>query len=394
MKKKFTSKKYKMVSIGIILLIIIILFAIYRLTRRIYPQIHVNANGKVVPIISKMGSLKQPYRPTPWLIGTHMQTMYGMRFRKKHLNYRREIFTFDDKGQCALDFYEPIENVNLTKSGKSINDCQEFSSNPPILLIIHTLGGGTREPCSNNLAEAARLRGYRSLIYNNRGCSGVPFTSRRFYNASQDDDVKDVIHYLKAKYNPPQFFLVGFSLGAYMAALFDTDEGQILDGVALVSHSYDGNGSNEVLKTGFLNRKFYLPFMMQKVIHLFSKNHFIVDQYKDVMNAKTLDEYDMLYTCKEYGIKDVYEYYDEHSLKKRVPFFKAPTFVLGADNDPFTLKKYMPIKVIEQSEYCAFVHVAEGGHVSFPTGLRAEKSYIELVVLDFFDTIIKMQNSI
>ena len=83
--------------------------------------------------------------------------------------------------------------------------------------------------------------------------------------------------------------MAGFSLGAYMAALYDTDEGNILDGVALISHSYDGNGSNDVLKTGFLQKYFYLPFMMEKVIHLFSKNHFVIDQYKDVMNAKTLE---------------------------------------------------------------------------------------------------------
>lgn len=378
----------------LLLMLLITFFAIYRLTRRIYPRIHVNIDGKVAPIISKMNSLKKPYRPTPWLVGSHMQTIYGMRFRKRHLNYRREIFTFSDKGQCALDFYDSDINTTTLNDSKSLNDINESLNNPPILLIIHTLGGGTREPCSNNLAEAARKRGYRALIFNNRGCSGVPFTSRRFYNASMDDDIKAVVHYLKRKYNPPQFFMTGFSLGAYMAALYDTDEGNILDGVALISHSYDGNGSNEVLKTGFLQKYFYLPFMMEKVSHIFAKNDFVIDQYKDVMNAKTLDEYDARYTCIEYGINDIHEYYDQHSLKNRIPYFKTPTLVLGADNDPFTRTKFMPIKEIEQSEYCAFIHVAEGGHVSFPTGIKADKSYIELVILDFFDTIIRMQNEI
>lgn len=383
-----------MVGITYILLFLIIAFVIFRLTRRIYPQIHVNVNGKAAQIISKMKSLKKPYHPTPWLIGSHMQTIYGMRFRKKHLNYRREIYTFSDKGQCALDFYDPITNDNTQQIGETLNDNNDSINNPPILLIIHTLGGGTREPCSNNLAEAARQRGYRALIYNNRGCSGVPFTSRKFYCASNDDDVKSVVHYLREKYNPPQIFMAGFSLGAYMAALYDTDEGNILDGVALISHSYDGNGSNDVLKTGFLQKYFYLPFMMEKVTHLFSKNHFVIDQYKDVMNAKTLDEYDARYTCIEYGINDIVQYYDEHSLRNRIPFFKTPTFILGADNDPFTKTKFMPIKEVEQSEYCAFIHVAEGGHVSFPTGMNPDKSYIEIVVLDFFDTIIRMQKEI
>ncbi|OHT06809.1 Clan SC, family S33, methylesterase-like serine peptidase [Tritrichomonas foetus] len=365
-------------NLFLIFLAILFVYIIYRVSRRIYPTINVNINGSVSPIIQKMKSLKVPYRPTPWLIGPHAQTIYGMRYRPKHLKYRREIFTFDDNGQCALDFYDPFNETN------------SFTDGTPIVMIIHTLAGGTREPCSNNLAEAARRKGYRALVYNNRGCSGVPFTSKRFYNALLSDDTEAVIHYLKDKYKPRQLFLVGFSLGAYMAAQYDIHEG-LVDGVALVSHTYDGNGANDMLKKP-IQRKLYLPVMMTKVTHLLSKDHFV--NYPEALKATTLDEYDRLYTCKEYNIESVYDYYDQCCLYKKVPLFKAPTLVLGADNDPFTKKSFMPIKEIEKSDKCAFVHVSEGGHVSFPIGMDAKKSYIDVVVLDFFDTIIQLQQSI
>ena len=127
--------------------------------------------------------------------------------------------------------------------------------------------------------------------------------------------------------------------------------------------------------------------MMEKVHHLASKNEYIVKNYPEALQSKTLDEYDQLYTCKEFGMESYIDYYDCHCLYKRIPYFKTPTFVLGAENDPFTSKSFMPIEEVEKSQFCAFVHVKEGGHVSFLTGMKAEKSYIDFTVLDFFDTI-------
>ena len=239
-----------------ILFFLLLLFILYRLTKKDYPQVHVNMNGKVADIISQMKSLKKPYKPTPWLIGSHMQTIYGMRFRKKHLKYRREIFHFSDGGQCALDFYDPIKNQDQkllhcnNNALESFDDNSESEERIPILMIIHTLAGGTREPCSNNLAEAARRKGYRAVIYNNRGCSGVPFTTKKYYNSLDDSDAIDVIKYLREHYHPPYLFLAGFSLGAYMAALVDADKGDLCDGIALISHSYNSLGSNKILNSG------------------------------------------------------------------------------------------------------------------------------------------------
>jgi predicted alpha/beta-fold hydrolase len=157
-----------------------------------------------------MPILKQRYTPTPWLFNCHLQTMWGMRYRKSPSKCRREIFTFDDGGTCALDFFDP----------PSLNGA-------PALLIVHTMAGGTREPCSANLAEAARRAGFLAFVWNNRGCSGVPFTSRRFYNACKVDDLQAVIGYVREKYNPPYFFVHGFSLGSYAAIRYAALDGGV-----------------------------------------------------------------------------------------------------------------------------------------------------------------------
>lgn len=356
----------------LLILILLIIYALYRYFKTIKPQVHVNPNSPLFEIAGKMRSLKKGYKPTPWLIEGNSQTIYGMRFRKKHLNYRREIFTYSDGGQCALDFYDPINN----------DDIQSV----PMLLIIHTLGGGTREPCSNNLAEVARKKGWRAFIFNNRGCSGVPFTSRKFYNSLDITDIQEVIKYIKEKYNPPYLFVTGFSLGGYIALEYCTRDSDGVDAFAVVSHTYNGNAANEQLKKP-LQRKLYLPIMMEKCTHILSKNKFV--NYPEALKAKTLDEFDRLYTCKEYDyVPEQKEYYDMLRIYQKIQNLRKPTLILGADNDPFTKKEYQPTKEAEESCNCIFVHVSEGGHVSFPTGMSGNQSYIEDVVLDFFDLFI------
>lgn len=371
-----------MISILSLFVITLSILILYLLLRTIKPKIHYNPSGKVSKIVSNMKSLKIPYKPTPWLLGRHLQTIYGMKYRKKRLNYRREIFEFEDKGTSALDIFDPFP----TKA--STNDSQT-NDHAPILLIIHTLAGGSREPCSNNLAEAARRQGLRAIIFSNRGCSGVPFTSDRFYNVLWNDDNEAVYHYLKKKYEPSHFFVAGFSAGSCQAANFDIQKGELLDGVALISHPYDIYASAKTLSSGF-GAYVYNPAMMGSLLHIISKNQSIVSKYPNVMKSKILPDFDSSYTIKLYGYKDVHEYYDPMQLHRVVPKFKAPTLVLCSDNDPMTDTSLMPFDVIEKSENCVFIQLAEGGHVSFVTGMKGEKSYSDMVVIDFFNTIMKI----
>ena len=338
------------------------------LVRRMRPRVHVNMGGSVAGVVVGMRSLQRRYWATPWLVGGNVQTMWGMRFRKRQLKYRREMMRFGDGGTCALDFYDP-----------------EGVENPPVLMIIHTLAGGTREPCSNNLAEVARRKGFRAFVYNNRGCSGVEFTSRRFYCALMYDDVQAVVAHVREKYRPPFLFLAGFSLGAYTAMIYDANDGSV-DGVACVSHTYNGIVANEILSRGLLKR-LYLPVMMEKVRHMFAKNKFV--DYPKALEAKTLDEFDAEYTCKEYDIGTVAEYYQKCSIYDKIPRVNAPTLILGADNDPFTQEKLQPRKEVEASDKCVFVHVSQGGHVGFPIGWKADQSLIDVIVIDFFESIMR-----
>jgi predicted alpha/beta-fold hydrolase len=356
--------------IWLFVFLVFLAFLFYRwLCNQLKINVHVNMDGEMAAVVSSMTSIKHPYVPTPWLIGKHMQTIWGMRYRRTFPKCRREMFKFCDGGQCALDFYDPI------------------ADNPPILMIIHTLAGGTREPCSNNLAEAARRQGYRAFVYNNRGCSGVEFTSPTFYNVLILDDVRDVIEYVKSKYSHSFFFLHGFSLGGYTALGYAAGEGKV-DAVSAVSHTYNGNVANGCLEK-FVQKRLYLPVMMTKLTRMFAKNHFV--DYPGAVKATNLEEFDENYTCKVYDIPSAYEYYERSAIHAQIPKLKTLTLLLGADNDPFTESRIQPRREAELSERFAFLHVKEGGHVGFPKGWKADGSLIEDVILDFYSAVRKLK---
>lgn len=360
----------------LIIAIITILF-LYRCLKSYKASITYNSSGEMAPIISTMKTLSKPYKPTPWLIGGNAQTIMGMRFRKKSSSKcRRDQFLFEDGGTCILDWFEPENAENDT----------------PIVAIIHTLAGGTREPCTNNFANAIKRHGWRAVVLNCRSCSGAPLTSKRLYNAVQVDDQQAMVRHIKEQFSPKHFFMVGFSLGSMQAINYNLDKESEnilhVDGLLLVSHVYDTNESAKILERP-LQSKLYLSVIVNKLVHALKKNDYVDGELKEAIHAKTLCEFDDKFTAKTLGLKDHEEYYSKVRIYHLIPQLKVPTLIIGSDDDPFTEKKYQPLKEVSESSDVAMVTYPEGGHVSFLIGMEGRKSIVDNIGIDYFDTIIE-----
>ena len=358
--------------VGIILTILVltILFIIYRKTRSYRAKVHFNPNGQVEHLVSQMTSLEKPYKPTWWLIGPNIHTIMGMRYRKKsRMECRRELIVFEDGGTSALDWFES----------------KEAKEDTPIVIIIHTLAGGTREPCSNNLAEALVQKGFRAVVANNRCCSGAPITSAKYYDLTSSADIEFTVKHIREEFKPKFLFIAGFSLGGYIAIQYACANNDI-DGFACISHTMDSVKAAKVIETP-IKKKLYTAYMMSKLKHLIKKNKFI--NCPEVQKATTLTQFDDILTCKLLGFKDYIEYYSTLRIYDKIPRVNMPGLLLSADDDPFTDKKYLPIKETEESQLITLVHYPEGGHVSFLTGNDAQASQIDIVIPEWFETIMK-----
>ena len=347
-----------------------ILFVIHRLAIKYTPSVTVNSKGKIKKIVEKMKSLEESYKPTPWLINNFQHTMQGMRNRPQtDVKCEREIFNFSDGGNSALDWFP--------------NKPQEGEDEKPIVVICHTFCGGTREPCTSNIAGNAVKHGWRAVVANARGCSGAKFTgTAKFFNNYDITDLQEIIEHAK-KYSK-NIFLVGYSYGSVIASQYAARDGRV-NATCLVSNPCNMEYCSQYLR-GYIMDKYFNSFIMSKLHHIVSKDTMLGEEMiKDAVNTDEIREFDDAFTIKTLGLKNRAEYYALTNLKGLVPEMKCPTLLLVSDDDPFTSPVHFPIKETEKSDNMAIVRLPEGGHVSFLTGWDAKESFADRIVLDYFD---------
>jgi predicted alpha/beta-fold hydrolase len=146
-----------------------------------------------------------------------------------------------------------------------------LSEESPIAFLIHTMGGSSRESCTNFMATFLMKKKYRVIICSCRGCNGSKITSKRLYNGYQTDDLKFIIDYINAKYpKAKNKFLIGFSLGSMVACQYAVDFDD-LDGVVCISHTIRPYQGTQFLETGW-KRKVYYSVMINHFKHVALKS--------------------------------------------------------------------------------------------------------------------------
>ena len=359
--------------LGTIILIIfvsLVFFCIYRLTLKYNPRLIYNKEGEMAKIISEMSSLKKPYRPTPWLFNAHLQTIYGLRLRgRSSYKPQREDVFFKDGGQVTIEYFVK-DNLSLEA---------------PLCFIIHTLGGGSRESCTNFMATYFMKNDYRVVICSCRGCNGSKITSKRLFNGYQTDDLDTIITHVNKKYpNAIKHFVIGFSLGSMVSAQYgiDCDE-KIIDGIICISHTIECDKGLKKIETP-LNDKLYYQPMMNSLKHLIKKSQFYTEEEKkQVIKANRFKGYDDLVTSKNMGLNSAEEYYKLLELRPKICKIKVPTLFIFSEDDPFSDPHWIPVEEIKKSKYVAFITTKEGGHTAFCQGLKAKVSYSEEISLEF-----------
>ena len=338
------------------------------------PKVHYNPEGKVAGIVSQMKSIIHPYFPTPWLISSDIQTVWGMRYRPSStMKCEREEFDFPDGGCTVLDWFKP----------------KEYEEGAPVVIVVHTMGGGTREPCTNNICESCTKKGWLAVVANQRGCSGARMKTARMYDGLHIDDLQNIIKHVKEVYHPKDIFMVGFSMGAYLTAEYSLVDGSIT-ACCCVSHTYNAVVASDILEKNKKNRKLYMPIIVAKLKHQIEKNQFIdADVKAAVKKAVTLSDFGEAFTAKHAGVENNLEYCQRVSVAQKIPGMKCPVMFIGSDDDPFTAKRLMPLKEVVKSENVVFVETKEGGHVSFCEGLDGKRSYAEDVAIEWFEIAAK-----
>jgi abhydrolase domain-containing protein 1/3 len=133
---------------------------------------------------------------TPWILTLNgctqclIYVLFEIRMKLFFpIKYEREIIKLSDGGQLALDWQIDHEG------GLPLRD-----SARPILACIPGLSGGNDNGYLYSMMRKATENGFKCVVVNFRGSSGVNLTSKRFYGSAAWKDYKEPVDYISLTY--------------------------------------------------------------------------------------------------------------------------------------------------------------------------------------------------
>ena len=293
-------------------------------------------------------------RAPRWLPGGHAQTIWpvlGSR-RPPDVAWRRERWDTPDGDFVDVDFVDAAAPL------------------APLLVLLHGLEGSSRSHYAHAFASWAHRSGWRCAVPHWRGCSGELNRAPRAYHSGDHQEVDWLLARLHAAAATP-LHVVGVSLGGNALLRWAGEAGGTAAGrvraLAAVSAPLDLAAGGHALARGF-NRlvyaRMFLRTMQTKALAKLAQHPGLFDCER-MLAARTLYEFDNVFTAPLHGFKDTDDYWARASAKPHLAHIRVPTLALNARNDPFVPAASLPR---DGGAFITLWQPAHGGHVGFPGG--------------------------
>jgi predicted alpha/beta-fold hydrolase len=300
----------------------------------------------------------QSYRSPPWLPGGHLQTIWPALLSRRYLGpkpvYTRERWTTPDG-----DFVDV--------------DSQAGREGAPLLVLFHGLEGSSRSHYAEAFAHEAALRGWHFAVPHFRGCSGELNLAPRAYHSGDYEEVGWMLARLRERHGAP-LLAAGVSLGGNALLRWAEEAGDgaraTARAVAAVSSPIDLAAGGHAIGRGFSRHTYtrmFLRSMKPKALAKLAQHPGLFDRAK-LAAARTLYEFDDVFTAPLHGFKGTDDYWSRASAKPHLSRIRIPALVLNALNDPFVPAASLP-KPHEVGAHVTLWQPAHGGHVGFAQGL-------------------------
>ncbi|XP_026197869.1 protein ABHD1-like isoform X3 [Anabas testudineus] len=264
---------------------------------------------KHCPVVSEC------FSPTPWCWGGRLQTLVCAVLKSRPpVKYHNELIRTADGGQISLDWVYNEASAPYPES-----------STRPTVLILPGITGNSKQPYVLHAVSQATRRGYRCVVFNNRGAAG-----------------EELLESSVSMEEPLNWLLF-----------------------------------NKILAMGLCRTVSRHRKILEKVVD--------VDY---VLKSRTIREFDERFTIVQFGYKSSLEYYRDASPGKKLPTTAVPILCLNAADDPFSPQNAFPLTIVQGLPNVALLLTAHGGHIAFLDGLfpRGE-TYMERLFGQFIQAV-------
>ncbi|MBQ0943213.1 alpha/beta fold hydrolase [Ideonella sp. 4Y16] len=301
----------------------------------------------------------QGHRGPRWLPGGHAQTIWPALWARHHLGPRpafaRERWDTPDGDFVDVDFLHPAA-----------------APDAPWLVLFHGLEGSSSSAYALAFAEVARSRGWHFAVPHFRGCSGELNRAPRAYHSGDFAEIGWILARLRQRAAAP-LRVVGISLGGNALLRWAQESGDsaaaTAAAVAAVCSPIDLVAGGLALGRG-LNRRVYTPMflrsMLPKALAKWEQHPGLFDRER-LRAARTLFEFDEVFTGPVHGFQGALDYWTRASAKPHLAAIRIPALVVNALNDPFVPAACLP-RAHEVGRCVTLWQPPHGGHVGFASG--------------------------
>ena len=299
----------------------------------------------------------EQFRAPWWQPGGHVQTIWAALCAKggESPAWRRERWDTPDGDFIDIDFSSRLA-----------------SASAPTLVLFHGLEGSSSSHYAKALAQVCAQRGWHLAVPHFRGCSGEPNRLLRAYHSGDSDEVDWVLRRLQQSASG-ELLAMGVSLGgnalARWAGLQQQAAAELVKGAAVICAPLDLVAGGVNLGQG-LNRWIYTPMFMRtlvpKALAKWQQSPGVFDRER-LQRARTLHDFDDVFTAPVHGFRDADDYWSRASAKPLLKQVAVPLLLLNARNDPFVPAHSLP-RPDEVSATVQLWQPPHGGHVGFASG--------------------------
>lgn len=305
---------------------------------------------------------RSAYRPAWWLPDRHSATLWGRLGRREP--------------SLLTDMPVSLERWD-TPDGDFLEVARLAAPTPeaPRLLLLHGLEGGTHSHYARALFREAQRRGWGADLLLFRSCGSELNRLPRSYHSGETGDPLFVLERITTEHPGAPVGMVGVSLGGNVLCKLFGEQGDrlpaaVVGGVA-VSVPYDLARASRHIGRGFgaVYERAFLKSLVPKALAKVARHPELLPMTR-VRYARTLWEFDDLFTAPVHGFRDAADYYAKASSLPRLRGVRRPLLLLNAVDDPF-----IPAVVLDEVRQSVSGNGAvevefpeRGGHVGFTSG--------------------------
>ncbi|KAJ8043202.1 Protein ABHD15 [Holothuria leucospilota] len=335
------------------------------------PQLHYKRSKMQESIIKNCKTLTSELEN--WFLPGWIQTLSNLVSHHwyEEAVYHRRLLQVNDGGLVGMDWYLKMS----PKRG-------------PILLV---LPGKSHLALSEDIICAqAYEKGFRPVVFRNRGSSGITLTSvSKFQAMGYTSDLREVVRYLRRMDSKANIVAIGIGSGAGLLLSYLGDYGSSchLDAAVCLSPWYSLEK-----QVGSSHQTFSQWVLLQSLKIELARHSGVLKSKIDLDKAfgtSSLIDYIKHVVWPINHCETEHDFYEKNEPLRDIDEMAIPLLCINSLDDPVVNSEHIPFDLFETLPNVMLAATRRGGHGAFLKGWNAENWGVKLAV-DYCETILNI----